>query len=293
MTPKSGFCGPVERVFVERIPCLDTKHFCRIYESQAGSCLYATAAVKGGSVRAGHTWSQRPKLGRGSLEPVGTPTLPLFPLCLLGCFRMQHSGAHPSPWCVPGRLFVAGNTCLLPSLSSNFLLGLSLSLSLSLFFSFLSFPFLLAWVSWCVLGRLCRSWEHRRFLLLFSFLSHPSLPHAQCTYTQTRSLQQVLNEVWLSSVCVPFIWFPVFHRVSPSHTFSSSFLSCPPVFMSGHLILSFVCTHMGPGLGVYAHNLLQLRFQVAQVFTMRFPFHRNHTHTHLCPVLSSFHVFAR
>ena len=70
------------------------------------------------------------------------PTLPAFwgvPEC--------NTQVHPSPWCVPGRLFVAGNTCLLPSLSSSFLLSLSLSLSFSLFFSFLSLPFLLASVS--------------------------------------------------------------------------------------------------------------------------------------------------
>ena len=52
-------------------------------------------------------------------------------------------------------------------------------------------------------------------------------------------------------------------------TLYTSFLSCPPVFMSGHLILSFVGTHMSPGLRVYVHNLLQPRFQVAQVFIIR------------------------
>ena len=61
----------------------------------------------------------------------------------------------------------------------------------------------------------------------------------------------------------PFSSFP------PLHTSVFLFLSCPPVFMSGHLILSFVCAHMGPGLSVYARNLLQPRFQVAQVFIMR------------------------
>ena len=44
----------------------------------------------------------------------------------------------------------------------------------------------------------------------------------------------------------PFIPFP-------SHTLVSSFLSCPPVFMSGHLIPFFVCSHIGPGLSVYVH----------------------------------------
>ena len=40
-------------------------------EFQAGLCLHVTAAVKGGSLRASRTWSQRPKLVQGSLEPVG------------------------------------------------------------------------------------------------------------------------------------------------------------------------------------------------------------------------------
>ena len=41
--------------------------------------------------------------------------------------------------------------------------------------------------------------------------------------------------------------------------------------MSGHLILFFVCVHIGPGLSAYAHFYIQFlhRFQVAQVFTMR------------------------
>ena len=194
---------------------------------------------------------------------------------------------------------------------------LSFFVSLSLSLSFLSLPSCLG-----VPGCFRHSWEPFSSSLgvsldacvvagntvVFSFFSpfspHPSLPRAQCTYTQTRSLQQVLNEVWLSSVCVSFMWFPVFHRVSRSHTFFSSFLSCPPVFTSGHLSLSFVCMHMGSGLSVYVRNLLQLRFQVAQVFTMRwcfigcpcalgFPFiATTHTHTPLS-VLFSFHVFAR
>ena len=177
--------------------------------------------------------------------------------------------------------------------------SLSLSLFLSSSLSFLSPSFLLG-----SLGVSLDACVVAGNTVVFSFFSpfspHPSLPRAQCTYTQTRSLQQVLNEVWLSSVCVSFMWFPVFHRVSRSHTFFSSFLSCPPVFTSGHLSLSFVCMHMGSGLSVYVRNLLQLRFQVAQVFTMRwcfigcpcalgFPFiATTHTHTHLCPSCSLF-----
>ena len=62
MSPKSAPCGPVERVFVERIPCPDTKlltasvggrgrensDFCRLLEFQASSCPYVTAAVQAG-----------------------------------------------------------------------------------------------------------------------------------------------------------------------------------------------------------------------------------------------------
>ena len=41
-----------------------------VWKFQVGLCLYVTAAVKGGSPRASRTWSQRPKLAQGSLEPV-------------------------------------------------------------------------------------------------------------------------------------------------------------------------------------------------------------------------------
>ena len=59
-------------------------------EFQAGSCLYVTAAVKGGSLRASRTWSQRPKLVQGSLESVACLVPPSSPfpspffLCFLG-----------------------------------------------------------------------------------------------------------------------------------------------------------------------------------------------------------------
>ena len=39
-------------------------------EFQVGSCLYVTAAVRGGRPWACRTWSQRPKFVQGSLEPV-------------------------------------------------------------------------------------------------------------------------------------------------------------------------------------------------------------------------------
>ena len=91
---------------------------------------------------------------------------------------------------------------------------------------------------------------------------------------------------------VPFSSFPL-------HTllflflfmiFMSSLASCP--FIS---LLSFFCAYNGPGLSVYAHIYVQLRFQVAQVSTMGvhrlslciwFLFHRNHTH--FCPVVFLF-----
>ena len=62
-----------------------------------------------------------------------------------------------------------------------------------------------------------------------------------------------------------------FSSFTPSHTsvLLFSFTSfCLHVF---HLILSFVCVHIGPGLSVYAHNYMyfRLRLYVAQVFIMR------------------------
>ena len=87
-------------------------------------------------------------------------------------------------WCVPGRLFVAGNTRLFPFSPLPF--------SPPLFLSFFPlFTFLLPWVSldafviagnpsplffWRVLGCFCRSWEHLplfSFLFLFSSLPTP------------------------------------------------------------------------------------------------------------------------
>ena len=54
-----------------------------LWNSKLAICLYVTAAVRGGSPRASRTWSQRPKLVQGSLEPVASlvppppPSLPL------------------------------------------------------------------------------------------------------------------------------------------------------------------------------------------------------------------------
>ena len=98
MSPQSASRGPVERGFVERIPCPDTeklaasvgglgrensnfKIFVSFWKFQAGLCLHVTEAVKGGSLRVGRTWSQRPKFVQHSLESVATlaPFLLPFP----------------------------------------------------------------------------------------------------------------------------------------------------------------------------------------------------------------------
>ena len=92
-------------------------------------------AIRDQSSQQGHagatTWSPRPKLVQGSIKSVGTLT-PFLPLPSLSFFAFWgvpecNTQVHPSPWCVPGELLVAGNTCPLP-----FLLSLSLSLSFSL-----------------------------------------------------------------------------------------------------------------------------------------------------------------
>ena len=153
-------------------------------EFQVGSCLYVTAAVRGGS----RTWSQRPKFVQGSLEPVASlvpppsPFPPLFLSLLFGVFLNGILRITPFfLWCVPGRLFVAGNTCLF--LFSPLPFSPSLFLSFFPLFTFLRFchswnPFTLC--LWCVLGRLRRSWERLlplSFLLfLFLFPPYPSLP---------------------------------------------------------------------------------------------------------------------
>ena len=85
---------------------------------------------------------------------------------------------------------------------------------------------------------------------------------------------------------VPFSSFPLLTLLF-LFLFMSSLASCP--FIS---LLSFFCAYNGPGLSVHAHIYFQLRFQVAQVSTMRFHrlslciwflFHCNHTH--FCPVV--------
>ena len=133
----------------------------------------------------------------GELSP---PSPPSLPLSLFAFWVFLNVILRISPfflWCVPGRLFVAGNT---------FLSLLSLSLPLSFFPSlFLSSPSSLGVPgcfrhSWsptflCVLGRLCSSWDLGTpllpsLLLLFS-PPPPPLSSRVRIYKQTRLLQQV------------------------------------------------------------------------------------------------------
>ena len=75
MTPKS-VCGPVERGFVERIPCLDTEQLaasrgglCQSYLPRLDGLLNSKMASCQNWLNA-TTWSERPKFFVGSLEPV-------------------------------------------------------------------------------------------------------------------------------------------------------------------------------------------------------------------------------
>ena len=68
------------------------------------------------------------------------------------------------------------------------------------------------------------------------------------------ALQQVFNEVWLHRLLFPPL-VSLFTFPLHTHLFSS-FLSCPPVFMSWHFIPSFFCVHTDPGLSVYVHTYL-------------------------------------
>ena len=141
-------------------------------EFQVGSCLYVTAAVRGGRPRACRTWSQRPKFVQGSLEPVAglvpppSPSLPflslLFGVFLNGRLRIAPPSLFlslfplhlPSSLGVPGCFVIAGN----PS------------------------PLLLS----CVLGRMRRSWEHLPFFSPFSRLSLPLPPVGTLAWVATR-----------------------------------------------------------------------------------------------------------
>ena len=99
---------------------------------------------------------------------------------------------------------------------------------------------------------------------------------------------------------VSFIWFP-FHFPLDTPSFPLSFR----VFLSSCLVISslfFFCAHMARhlactcaqptfNLGFRSPRSLQLGGFSSVVPVHLVPFHRNHAH--LCPVLSSFHVFFR
>ena len=121
--------------------------FVSFLEFQAGSCLYVTAAVRGGRPRACRTWSQRPKFVQGLLEPVASlvpPPSPSLPLSFLAfwCFPEWKTQDRPFLSLVcPWTIVRSWEHLPFPFLSSPFL-----SLSLSFFLSFLS-TFLPPWVS--------------------------------------------------------------------------------------------------------------------------------------------------
>ena len=160
-------------------------------EFQVGSCLYVTVAVRGGSLRASRTWSQRPKSVQGSLESVASlvppppPSLPLSFFAFWG-FPECNTQDHPSlSWVCPWTIVRSWEhlpfspLLLSPSLFLSFSLPSLFPLPWVSLDAFViagnPFPFLL----WCVPGRLCRSWEHLpplSFLLfLFLFSPYPSL----------------------------------------------------------------------------------------------------------------------
>ena len=236
-----------------------------------------TTPVKGGSLRASRTWSQRPKLVQGSLEPVGTlaPLLPLpSPVSFLAFWGFPECNTqdHPSlSWVCPWTIVR----------SWEHLPFFSLSLPLSFLLSFLSSPsslgvpgcFVIAGSPsfWCVPGRMCRSWVHLSLLLSFPLFSSspcPLFPRARRVYKQTRLLQQVfLMRFGLSSVCPrslgsPFIgphrrFFPLFF-----HVFLSSCLFI--------LILSFSCAHYRPGLSLYTYTHAYFTYSQVQVAQVRY-----------------------
>ena len=122
---------------------------------------------------------------------------------------------------------------------------------------------------------MCRSWEHLCFLLsfpLFSSSPYPLFPRARRVYKQTRLLQQVfLMRFGLSSVCPrsfgsPFIgphrrfFFFSFMSFCLHVSSSSSFPS-----LARTIVRTLVCTHTHTRM----RTSLATRFQVAQVFTMR------------------------
>ena len=82
-------------------------------EFQVGSCLYVTAAVRGGRPRACRAWSQRPKFVQGSLEPVASLVPPFpFPPPFLSFFW----GGFPE-WNIQDYTFLSLSSFVLPKLN--------------------------------------------------------------------------------------------------------------------------------------------------------------------------------
>ena len=175
---------------------------------------------------------------------------------------MQHSGSPLFLWCVPGRLFVAGNTCLFV-----FFL-LSLSLPLSFFLSF-SLSFLPPWVSldaFVIAGNLLLSSfgvsldacvvagnTFLSFLSFFSSLPTPPswtlapfspFPSLFLSLLPGVFLNATLRITSLSLVCP---WTLV---RSWEHLPFSFFLSSPFLSLSLSFFLSFLLSLLPPSLGV-------------------------------------------
>ena len=148
----------------------------------------------------------------------------------------------------------------------------------------------------CVLGRLCRSWEHLCFLLsllLFSSSPPPSFLARGVFTSKLGFCNRFLNEVWTVIGLSPFIWFP-FHP--PPQTFF--FLLFFHVLLSSCLfilILSFSCAHYRPDLSLYTYTHAYSTYSKVQVAQVRYnevwligcpsslgSFSSATTHTHLC-----------
>ena len=144
--------------------------------------------------------------------------------------------------------------------------------------------------------RASRTWSQRPKFVHGSLEPVPtSGAHTALTLKRGRSLG-ASNEVWFHRFSSPPFGSPFIP--SPSHTFVSSFLSCPPVFMSVHLIPFFVCVHIGPGLSVHAHFYIGLYNEVGFIWcpcALGSPFIST-TRTFVPsrpPVMSSFFCLAR
>ena len=146
MSPRSASRGPVERVYVERIHCLDTEQLAAsvggLGRTSDDLCLIfgIPSWLMPLRDRSGQRWqpSGKPYVVAATkacsrffgtcreLSPPSSPfPSPFFLSLLSGVFLNGILRISPLfLWCVPGRLFVAGNT---------FLSLLSLSLPLSFF----------------------------------------------------------------------------------------------------------------------------------------------------------------